>query len=167
MEKRIVSSPNYSSRWGTPINIIVIHTSEGSSMALEKTFSQASFHVSSHYAIGKTGLLTQFVPDSECAWHCGNKLLNLCSIGIELEGYCADPDTFTNDMMEELVRLSRDLIDIYPLIRADRRHLIGHDQVPDPNHPNAVGGVSHHHDPGPYFPWNDLMSGIVRMESNV
>src|SRR5262249_10310747 len=37
-------------------------------------------------------------------------------------------------------------------------HVIGHYQVPDPNHPGQFGGESHHGDPGPYWNWTNYMS---------
>jgi hypothetical protein len=42
----------------------------------------------------------------------------------------------------------------------DRRHLIGHNQVPDPLHPGLFGGVSHHTDPGRYWDWSRYLDYV-------
>jgi hypothetical protein len=39
------------------------------------------------------------------------------------------------------------------LIPIDRRHIIGHYQVPDPNDPLQGGGIDNHTDPGRYWNW--------------
>ena len=39
------------------------------------------------------------------------------------------------------------------LIPIDRRHIIGHYQVPDPNDPLQGGGIDNHTDPGQYWKW--------------
>jgi hypothetical protein len=38
-------------------------------------------------------------------------------------------------------------------IPVDRKHIIGHSQVPDPNDPSLFGGSDHHTDPGPHWRW--------------
>ena len=43
------------------------------------------------------------------------------------------------------------------LIPIDRRHIIGHYQVPDPNDPLQGGGIDNHTDPGTYWRWNLFM----------
>ena len=39
----------------------------------------------------------------------------------------------------------------------DRAHVIGHNQVPDPNNPKLFGGSDHHWDPGPYWNWKGYL----------
>src|SRR6266576_1942737 len=47
------------------------------------------------------------------------------------------------------------------LIPIDRRHIIGHYQVPNPNDPLQGGGIDSHTDPGRFWKWN-LFMGLVR-----
>ena len=46
------------------------------------------------------------------------------------------------------------------LIPIDRKHFIGHNEVPDPNHPGQFGGFAHHTDPGRCWDWPKYMSLI-------
>jgi hypothetical protein len=39
----------------------------------------------------------------------------------------------------------------------DRQHVIGHNQVPDPDNPGLFGGSDHHWDPGPYWHWTNYI----------
>src|SRR5581483_3287784 len=39
--------------------------------------------------------------------------------------------------------------------------IIGHSEVPDPNHPGQFGGAGHHTDPGQYWDWTKYMN-LVR-----
>ena len=43
----------------------------------------------------------------------------------------------------------------------DRKHIIGHSQVPDPNHPGQFGGFAHHTDPGPHWNWPLYISYVT------
>src|SRR5207253_4441490 len=45
-------------------------------------------------------------------------------------------------------------------IPLDRRHIIGHNEVPDPYHPWLRGGVDHHQDPGRHWKWAHYMALI-------
>jgi hypothetical protein len=46
------------------------------------------------------------------------------------------------------------------LLPIDRRHLIGHNEVPDPFHPGLFGGYSHHTDPGRYWDWRRYLAYV-------
>jgi hypothetical protein len=39
----------------------------------------------------------------------------------------------------------------------DRKHVIGHNEVPDPYNSKLFGGADHHWDPGPYWSWTGYM----------
>lgn len=45
-------------------------------------------------------------------------------------------------------------------IPADRQHIIGHNEIPDPNNSGQYGGTGHHQDPGPYWNWIKYMSYV-------
>jgi hypothetical protein len=47
-------------------------------------------------------------------------------------------------------------------IPIDRRHIIGHYQVPDPNDPLQGGGIDNHTDPGKYWRWNYFIRLVRR-----
>jgi hypothetical protein len=69
-----IPSPNYSSRGGTKVRLIVLHTAEGATgpgayQALGNFFSQRSSGVSSHVGIDDTpGVVGEYVPRSGSAW---------------------------------------------------------------------------------------------------
>jgi hypothetical protein len=86
--------------------------------------------------------------------------VNCHSIGIEHVGETYDPAGFTVDEYRSSARLVAWLVRRYD-IPVDRTHIIGHAQVPDPNHPGEYGGSSHHTDPGPHWRW-DFYLNLVR-----
>jgi len=110
--------------------------------------------------VSKNGDLAQYVLDSDVAWHAGNAMYNARSIGIELEGYIADPKAFTQGMMTVLVDLCDKLCGAHGIPR-DRTHVIGHDEVPDPRQAGVFGGVNHHKDPGPNFQWQQFIDALA------
>ena len=76
------------------------------------------------------------------------------SIGIEHEGYVSDPNWLTNTRYRSSARLSAYLCRKYR-IPVDRRHIIGHNEVPGCS--GAGGGVGCHTDPGRYWNWAKYM----------
>ena len=105
----------------------------------------SGLQVSSHLLIQRTGVITQFVPFHEVAWHAGvssfegREACNQYSIGIELEG--TDDEPFEAVQYEVLSKISQELVKIYPKINKGR--IVGHSDV-------APGRKT---DPGPYFDW--------------
>src|SRR5205085_1617333 len=97
----------------------------------------------------------------DVAWHSGNRAVNLHSIGIEHVGETYGPDGFTRAEYVASARLVAWLVRRYD-IPADRRHVVGHAEVPDPSHPGLVGGSSHHTDPGPHWKWGFYMRLVRR-----
>ena len=99
---------------------IVMHIAEGTMPGAHAWFNNPSSKASSHYMIGKTGVIWQFVEESDTAWCNGAinkptwKLLkpnvnpNLYTISIEHEGNCMIPETkvlLGNLQWEELGKL--------------------------------------------------------------
>ena len=99
--------------------------------------------------------------EEDAAWHAGNLRYNRQSVGIELEGHSARMDTFTDAMMDVLGGLVFDVCERYS-IPMDRRHVIGHNEVPHPQDPTRLGGKNGHTDPGRHFPWDRLMADLKR-----
>jgi hypothetical protein len=80
--KQFIQSPNFSSRNSTPIDMIVMHYTAGSTaQGAINRFLNPHEQVSAHYIIERNGDIFQMVNDSEKAWHAKNA--NPRSIGIE------------------------------------------------------------------------------------
>jgi AmpD protein len=107
---------------------------------------------SAHVVIRRDGLLTQYVPFGERAWHAGvsqyrtRSGCNDFSVGVELEG--TDDIAYTDAQYAQLVELIAALIEAYPSLSPE--HLVGHSDV-------APGRKS---DPGPYFEWPRLRARL-------
>ena len=135
-----------------PIDMIVIHDIEGSYASAIKTFQDPNRHASAHYVISFHGLVTEMVAEQNIAWHAGNWDYNTRSIGIEHEGYAYTPGLYTVPEYRESAKLAGSICSRWG-VPMDRKHVIGHYQVPDPDHPGLFGGSDHHTDPGPYWNW--------------
>lgn len=110
---KYVQSPNYSSRNGVPIGMIVCHyTTSNNADGVISWLTNPNAQVSAHYVIDREGNITQLVKEDYRAWHAyGN---NVNSIGIEV---CAEPGekmTKTQDLV--LRDLCRYLCSEYPTI---------------------------------------------------
>jgi MYXO-CTERM domain-containing protein len=151
------SSSNYTrGRSGGSIQYVVIHTMQGSYGGSISWFQNPSAGATAHYMVRSSdGDITQMVANGDTAWHAGNWNINQRSIGIEHEGFVADPGRwYTERMYVASARLTRALCDRYG-IPIDRAHIIGHYQVPTSGSgaPCATGatncgGAGHHTDPG-------------------
>ncbi|MEQ1916627.1 MAG: N-acetylmuramoyl-L-alanine amidase, partial [Gallionella sp.] len=83
-------SCNYSSRSGTAITALAIHTVQGSYAGCISWFTNCSASASAHYVIRSSdGQVTQMVLESAKAWHVASE--NPYAVGIEHEGYIAQP----------------------------------------------------------------------------
>lgn len=133
------------------IDHIVIHDTEET---WEKSLRlvQDPEYVSWNYTLrASDGHIAQHVRAKDTAWHAGNWYINSTSVGLEHEGFLADPDAwYTEAMYRSSARLVRYLADRYD-IPLDRQHVLGHDNVPGTT-PSAVKGM--HTDPGPYWDWD-------------
>ncbi|MEM1261232.1 MAG: 1,6-anhydro-N-acetylmuramyl-L-alanine amidase AmpD [Pseudomonadota bacterium] len=109
--------------------------------------SIADLTVSAHFFIARTGVLTQFVPVTQRAWHagqsqyCGRTACNDFSVGIELEG--TDSSPFAAAQYRSLNALVSVLRDAIPSLAAG--NAVGHSDI-------APGRKS---DPGSEFNWSD------------
>src|ERR1035437_9656490 len=85
---KFVSSPNYSSRNGNAVRLIVVHDCEGSYNGSISWFSQAASKVSAHIVLSEDGTqATQMVAWANKAWHVCS--FNPVSEGIEAAGFSA------------------------------------------------------------------------------
>jgi hypothetical protein len=152
---------NYSHRWrpASAVRLVVVHVTEGSFRGTVSWFRNPRARASANYVVGRDGELAHMVSNSRVAWHAGNAWVNYHSIGVEHEGYVELDGTFTDAQYRASARLVASLLRRYHL-RADRRHVIGHNEVPDPYHRRRYGGYSHHTDPGVYWNWTRYMEYV-------
>jgi N-acetyl-anhydromuramyl-L-alanine amidase AmpD len=103
-----VASPNYSSRAGTVITAVTIHTTQGSYAGSISWFQNTASQVSAHYLIRSSdGQVTQMVRESIKAWHVGNA--NPYTIGIEHEGFVNNAAWYTTAMYNSSAALTIDI----------------------------------------------------------
>ncbi|WP_329289181.1 peptidoglycan recognition family protein [Streptomyces pseudovenezuelae] len=132
------------------IKYIVIHDTEGSWEGVLNLVQDPTY-VSWNYTLRSTdGHIAQHVKAKDVAWHAGNWYINAKSIGLEHEGFLANPDAwYTEAMYRSSARLVKYLSAKYG-IPLDRQHILGHENVPGPT-TSTVAGM--HTDPGPYWDW--------------
>ena len=149
------------SRGQKQIRTIVLHATDGGSLIGNVWWlSGGHSHASAHYVVARDGSIVQLVHLSDIAWHAGNWRTNVHSIGVEHVGETYDPAGFTTAEYTSSAKLVAWLVRRYS-IPVDRKHIIGHSQVPDPKDPSLVGGADHHTDPGPHWRW-DFYLNLVR-----
>jgi len=136
-----------------PIDMIVIHDIEGSAQSGIQDFQTPNWGGSAHYVVGYDGSITEMVREKDIAWHAGNWDYNTRSIGIEHAGFAWTPGLYTTAEYNASAAISASICSRYG-VPMDRMHVIGHNEVPDPNNPGLFGGTDHHTDPGPYWDWS-------------
>lgn len=132
------------------VKYIIVHDTEGSWDTTLKLVQDPTY-VSWQYTLRSSdGHIAQHVPLKDVAWHAGNWYVNAKSVGLEHEGFLASPDAwYTEAMYRTSARLVRYLAQRYD-IPLDRRHILGHDNVPGTT-AATIRGM--HTDPGPYWDW--------------
>lgn len=102
-------SCNFSSRNGTAVSAITIHTIQGSYAGAISWSQNCSSSVSFHYVIRSSdGQVTQMVLEENKGWHVGSE--NPYTIGYEHEGYVDNAAWYTEAMYNSSADLSRDII---------------------------------------------------------
>ena len=164
---------NYSSRSGTAITHVTIHTMQGSYAGAISWFQNPAANVSAHYNMrASDGQITQSVCEIDKAWHVSNS--NPYAVGIEHEGYIDDPTWYTNVMYQKSAVLTKDIAarNGIPIIRTyDKNGDVGVNSISDGCF--KIKGHQHfpsqtHLDPGPYWDWNryyDLINDAVSATS--
>lgn len=174
------SSSNYTSgRGGSRIRYVVIHDIEGTMPGAISVFRNPRYAASAHYIIrSRDGHIVQMVREADRAWHSGHWLFNSSAIGIEHEGFADRPrggGYYTERLYQSSAELTCAIARRYD-IPVDRRHIIGHGNVPSSRSSTTIcsdsaansgrcGGASHHHDPGRYWDWRLYMSLVARCAS--
>ncbi len=153
------ASCNYSdySRGGGDIDMVVIHTVQGSYSGCYNWFQNCDAEASAHYVVRSSdGAVTQMLWEEDVGWHAGNWDYNERSVGIEHEGYVDDCSYYTEALYRESAALTADIA-ARQGVPLDRSHIIGHNEVPDPDG-SGYGGSGHHTDPGDCWDWDYYMS---------
>ncbi|TAE01672.1 MAG: N-acetylmuramoyl-L-alanine amidase, partial [Bacteroidetes bacterium] len=162
-------SPNYNSRGGTKITDVAIHVAEGGLTSALRTLTDPNrtARVSSHYLVSSTGRVLQLVLEANNAWHIGNG--NSYTVGIEHEGFVADPNKwFTTQMYQASADLVKNICQrngIDPktcyrgtsnsaLVDGANYHVKGHTHFPKSVNSNG------HTDPGTGWNWNNYYNLI-------
>jgi N-acetyl-anhydromuramyl-L-alanine amidase AmpD len=147
------------------IDRIVIHDTEGRFIGSVRALQNARRAASAHFVVSRRGQIVQLVPVTDVAWHAGNSRWNLHSIGIEHEGWADRRGSYTRAEYQASAKLAAYLAHRWG-VPIDRRHIVGHAEVPDPYHRGLYGGVSHHTDPGPYWNWRYYMKLVRRYSAH-
>ena len=152
-----LASPNFNSRDGTVVDMLVIHYTgmRSGQGALERLCDPAA-EVSAHYLIDEDGTLTQLVDEAERAWHAGlaswrgHTNINSRSIGIELvnPGHEYGYRDFPEAQMRALVPLCQEIQDRY---RIGGRNVVGHSDI----------APKRKMDPGELLDWRRLAENRV------
>ncbi len=123
------------------VRLLVIHTEDGFEAGTDAWFANGNSHVSAHYSVAETGELHQHVIEGATAWHAGNWLVNLQSIGIEFEDL-ANPDhnVHADAQYEAGAQLIADICHRYQLA-CNRQTIIKHNEIPNPSHPDCPGDL--------------------------
>lgn len=165
-------------RGGGSVKYVIVHVTEGSYWSTLSWFRQANpYSASTQYVIRSSdGHIAQMVSEANAGWHAGNDFYSRNSIGIEHEGFVANPQVwFTEAMYRSSAQLVCAIAKRYG-IPVDRQHIIGHFQVPNARvgvtaapatdaqfaaNKWAYGGASNHFDPGTGWRW-DYYLGLIR-----
>lgn len=101
-------SCNFSSRSGTAISAITIHTIQGTYAGAISWSQNCSSSVSYHYVVRSSdGQVTQMVLEANKAWHVGSE--NPYTIGYEHEGYVSQAQWYTSALYNASAGITRDI----------------------------------------------------------
>ena len=158
------------------VNKIVIHDTEGGWDGSVATLQNDSGK-SVHYIVDADGArVGQFRHETDTTWHAGNYYYNETSIGIEHVGYASDPNGYSDGLYETSRALVKSIRTRWT-VPLDRKHIIGHYQIPDGNveaessppctdtlenceDSASFGGADNHRDPGFNWQWCQYMEKL-------
>lgn len=145
-------SPNFDSRDGQSIDMLVLHYTgmKSGQEALEKLCDEAA-KVSAHYMVTEDGTIFQLVHENDRAWHAGvsywrgNSNINQRSIGIEIvnKGHEFDYTPFPEIQMEAVAELCSDILSRHKI---PPRNVVAHSDI----------APTRKKDPGELFDWQFL-----------
>ncbi len=150
-------SPNFNSRDGAPVDILLLHYTEmESAEASIARLTDPEAKVSAHYLVDLDGTVTCMVAEGDRAWHAGVSSwggetdLNARSVGIEIQnlGHPAGLPPYPDAQIESVIALSRDILARHPIPPA---RVLAHSDV----------APARKIDPGEHFPWARLAAAGV------
>ncbi|MCF8259081.1 MAG: N-acetylmuramoyl-L-alanine amidase [Flavobacteriales bacterium] len=155
---------NYSSRAGTSVSAVTVHTIQGTYAGAISWAQNCNSNVSYHYVVRSSdGQVTQMLCESDKGWHVGSE--NPYTIGIEHEGWINEPEWYTTAMYAGSAALVRDITQSSYGISEFRTSYFPWAATTDYNGTNTPGscvrikGHQHfpgqtHTDPGQYWDWS-------------
>ncbi|WP_274912180.1 N-acetylmuramoyl-L-alanine amidase [Streptomyces sp. WZ-12] len=140
------------------IDTVIIHVTQETFPDTLRLFQDSTHKAAAHYVVRSSdGFTAQCVHERDVAWHAGNWSYNTRSIGIEHEGWIDDPKWFTESLYAHSAMLTAAICERYGIPK-DRKHIIGHVEVPGTDHT----------DPGQYWDWAhymELVNGMAFWEN--
>lgn len=152
-------SPNFDSRNGAPIDILLMHYTgmQSAQVAIDR-LAEEQAGVSAHYVVTEGGTIIQMVDEDNRAWHAGKSFwagatdINARSIGIEIvnPGHEFGYVPFPGQQIDAVIALSKDILSRHAVPPG---RVLGHSDV----------APLRKTDPGELFPWDKLaVAGIGR-----
>jgi len=158
-------SPNYNSRNGYPVSLVVIHSCEGNYAGCWGWLVQSAAQASAHYVVKEDGgEISQLVTEANRAWHvaatydcarAGGAQCNLTgvstnnfAVGIEHAGF-ASQSSWSTGIIEASAKLTCDITQSHGIPR-DRNHIVSHGQLQPWDRT----------DPGPNWPWSQYIDRV-------
>jgi len=137
---------HWEGRRGVAVEYVVIHYTVITYEQTLRAFNTRSSDVSAHYVVRGDGHIAQLVGEADTAWHSGNYMFNLNSVGIELELNRYTNPVFREEQYQAAAALTCGAAKTwgFPL---DRAHVVGHNEIPGATHT----------DPGPTWNWPHFM----------
>lgn len=147
-------------------DLFIVHDIEGSAGSARGVFKQPGRQGSTQLiADPQNGRFIQMVRSNHTAYGVGNYPYNLRGFQIELPGYSGQQ--YSDAVIDYCARaVAQWSIDtggpIRKLTRAEvlagARGVTAHEDIPHPSIPGRWGGKDGHTDPGPTFPWDQMLS---------
>ncbi len=152
------------------VELVVIHCTELPDLATAREYGERALHANGtgncgHYYVDRDGEIYQYVPTTRVANHVRGH--NPFSIGIELVNLGRYPhwwdsrhqtmtEPYTHAQIAALIALLEQLRVDHPSLQA----IAGHEDLDTARMPasdDAAKEVARKLDPGPLFPWNDVL----------
>lgn len=134
---------------------VVFSGSSGSAEKWKKYFEKEK-DVSIHYIIDRSGNIASSIDEDKIAWHAKGK--NARSIGIELTNNGDGQEVYTQDLIDSLSKLVKEIIKRHPDIKPS--NIIRHSDID--NRTFKCGGKDEKlkRDPGSEFPFDEFIRGL-------
>jgi N-acetyl-anhydromuramyl-L-alanine amidase AmpD len=121
-----------------------------------KEYFEASEGISIHYIVDRDGNIASSIDENRVAWHARG--MNSQSIGIELTNNGDGIEEYPRPMLESLRSLIMEIKSRHPDISNERIYL--HSDVDDTTFLCGGRHEKRKRDPGPLFPYRELIEGL-------